>query len=518
MAWSEKLSCLVAGTFSGLLLISSFPAWGKSYLAWIALIPLLWLLRKAQTMSCFYTGFWTGAVFFCGLLYWLSDTMMRFGGIPPILSRFLLLILCLYLGSYFGVFSILLKHIYHRVNLPFCIVAPTLWVALEFARSHILTGFPWGLLGYSQAGVLNMIQLADITGIYGISFLIVLLNAGITDLAGLYIDSIYKRDASLKLVKEAVALGLILILVAVYGNWRIGSKAFGPDPGKGLDVSIIQGNISQEIKRDLANSYDIIDEHGTASLRMINEPDRLIVWPETACTATVLAGEGAGFHFLSEWARQIGSHLLLGCTRYDMERQGLFNSAVFLSNTGDLKGFYDKIHLVPFGEYFPFMYIGKILGDPGSFLSGNDFKIFNLNGNPFGVIICFEAIFPDLCRRFVRNGAGFLVNLTNDAWYGRTAAPYQHFDMARIRSVENRIWLVRSANTGISAFVDPAGRVVKRGGIFEKLALDGIVITNHEKSFYTISGDVFAWLCLFISALWCAFAIIRLIKGESGYV
>ncbi len=510
---AEKYICIVCSSFSGILLISIFPLWGMSVLAWAAMIPLLWLVRSNKGKSYFLSGWWTGVIFYYGLLYWLSGTMTGFGGLPLILSQILLLLLCLYLGLYIGAFCSLLSLAYRRIQAPFSILAPTIWVALELVRSYFLTGFPWGLLGYSQAKSLYVVQMADLAGVYGISFFIIFLNAGLTDLISLYGAFKSGQRMGSRLAYEGLALILSIGMVLGYGALRLNSSRF-VHGGTRLEIGLVQGNIPQDIKSDITKSYKILADYGQTSLKISKRGKRLIIWPETACTAGVFPGEGQVFFFLSELARQISSHLLIGCPRYNLKEDGVFNSALLFSPTGDVIGVYDKIHLVPFGEYFPFEWIGKSLGNLGSFLSGRDFTIFKFQETPFAVVICFEAIFPNLCRRFISRGAEFLVNLTNDAWFGKTSAPYQHFDMACMRAVENRVWLIRVANTGISGFVDPWGRVIKKGELFERLTLEGNVYKSPLKSLYVRSSDFFAWLCLSITLIWGILSIRRIMKGE----
>ena len=182
-----------------------------------------------------------------------------------------------------------------------------------------------------------------------------------------------------------------------------------------------------------------------------------------------------------------------------------YNSAYLVSPSGELTGKYDKTHLVPFGEYVPLsnllFFIGSLGEGIGDFKSGNEIFNFSLPQGKFGVLICFEIIFPDLCRRFVKHGAGFLVTLTNDAWFGRTAAPYQHFAMATFRAVENRVFVARAANTGISGFINPKGKILKQGGIFTEEAMTGVIRLSRKKTFYTLYGDIFVWVCSAFSIL-----------------
>ncbi len=514
-----KLTSLTTCILSALLLVFIFPLWGKSYLAWFAFIPLLWFLRTKKDGTCFFCGFLTGVLFFYGLLYWLSGTMVRFGGLPVIFSYLFLFLLCIYLGLYVGVFSVLVRYFTQKLCVPFCIIVPIVWTTLEFIRSRFLTGFPWGIIGYSQAKISLIIQIADLTGVYGISFLILFVNAALTDIIILYTGSRLERKRIIAIAKEGLAIALVLGLIVLYGYIRLNSlQQFMLHQEDVLKISILQGNIPQDIKRDITKNYEVLEIYGIMSSQTSKEANQLIIWPETACTEPVSLNRGHIFHLLSELAKRINSHLLLGCPRYNIEGMGIFNSAFLFSPTGNLKGFYDKIHLVPFGEYFPINWVGERLVNLDSYSSGSDFAIFEVNKVPFSVIICFEAIFPHLCRSFIKKGSRFLINLTNDAWFGKTAAPYQHFDMACLRAVENRVWFARVANSGVSAIVNPLGRIVKKGGIFERLILEGEINAIRIRSIYVTLGDLFANACVFISLLWCFLIIKTVLKGESRNV
>lgn len=500
-----RIRPFVASCFSAILLISIFPLFSYSYIAWIAFIPLLWMIRNEPEGRPFFYGFATGFIFFIGLLYWLIGTMMRFGGLSLLLSISALILLCIYLSLYFGIFTLLIDQIIKKTSIEFSLAVPVVWVSLELIRSYLPTGFPWGIIGYSQAHITRIIQIADFTGVYGVSFIILFINALLTDIL-IHVFAQGGKDQRYKIIAKDFALLVITFsIVIVYGNNRV--NLFNRQYNNNVEITLIQGNVAQDIKRDITKNYEILEIYGSLSLGVAGKRDQLIIWPESAYNSPVAINRGEGFDSLSDWAKNIGCALLLGSPRYDMESGYMYNSALFFSSTGNLEGYYDKIHLVPFGEYFPIKWVGESLVKLGSFSSGSDLKLFNYNGVNFSVIICFEAIFPHLCRRFVAKGANFLVNLTNDAWFGKTAAPYQHFDMVCFRAVENRVWLVRAANTGITAFINPLGEVKKKGGIFQRAVIGGKVSVSPMKGIFVKTGDLFAKLCILISLLWCIFLI-----------
>jgi apolipoprotein N-acyltransferase len=250
------------------------------------------------------------------------------------------------------------------------------------------------------------------------------------------------------------------------------------------------------------------------------KPD-LIIWPETA-TPFFFQDAKEFQPFILDIPKKTHAFLLFGTPSYKIEKAKInhYNSAYLISNSGELNGRYDKIHLVPFGEYVPMQdllfFIGSLGEGIGDFKSGREIFNFSLPQGKFGVLICFEIIFPDLCRRFVKNGANFLVTITNDAWFGRTSAPYQHFSIATFRAIENRVFIARAANTGISGFIDPNGRIVKQGGIFTEEAMNGTIRLSSEKTFYTLHGDVFAWICSGFSIVFLAYALLRKSKKAQG--
>lgn len=497
--------CIAAG--SGLLLTAAFPALALSDLAFVALVPLLAAVAGRRPPEAFRLGFLAGLVHFGTLLAWVVYTMGTYGQLPLFLSLPVLGLLAAYLSVYPAAFAAL----WVGLRIPSWLLAPAagaLWTALEYLRANLLTGFPWELLGYSQHGRLTLIQAADVTGVYGISFLVVTLNAAVF----LLLCGIFRRRWQDVPLEPRAAGSVVLIALAClggtagYGQWRLNRidalMAAAPKP----TVAVVQGNIDQARKWDPAFQAATVDRYLHLSLEALGGFPELIVWPETATPfylhePSPLTDRVVGF------VGRAGAPLLVGSPFYQ-ERDGkidYYNSAYLLDAEGDVAGRYDKVHLVPFGEYVPLRrllpFVGKMVPQVGDFKPGRRGTVLRWGDRRLGVQICYEIIFPALARQMTANGADLLVNITNDAWFGRTAAPEQHFSMAVFRAVENRRTLARAANTGISGFIGPDGRVLARTGLFTGVAASQPVPLLTERTFYSRFGDLWAWGCLVAAAV-----------------
>ncbi|MGE0086337.1 MAG: apolipoprotein N-acyltransferase [Desulfococcaceae bacterium] len=487
---------------SGLLLTGAFPRTGLYWLAWFALIPLLWSLRNVSCKESFRLGFIAGLVHYLGLVYWLVYTMQTYGGLPVYLSVPLLFLLAAYLALYPAFFSLLITSAARKPFFLLCLM-PFAWVALEYARSHLLSGFPWELLGYSQFRCLHLIQISDITGVYGVSFLLVLINAAVFVLVLYVLKSDWQGERTGKGFTYAVlATALICLgIIAFYGKIRIQTVAELEKTSPVIKAAAVQGNIDQMVKWDPAFQEGSTRKYVELSLSVKeNRPD-LVVWPETA----------APFYFshnteltrtVTDGIRQIGAWFLIGSPSWERGEQGAdyYNSAYLISPEGEVAGRFDKVHLVPFGEYVPLKkwlpFVKKLVAQVGDFKTGTKGEILSAGRFGMGVLICYEIIFPELSAAAVKNGADLLVNITNDAWYGNSSAPYQHFSMSVFRAVENRRSLVRAANTGISGFVDPAGSILQTTRLFRDAAVTEDLPAINAKTFYTRHGDLFAIICV----------------------
>jgi len=498
---------ILLSLLSGILLILSFPNFDLEFLAWFALVPLFYSIEGKGLRLSFELGFLTGIITFLGILYWIIVAVHTYGNIPLIPSGFILLLLVAYLSLFIGVFTYLTRFIQIRSGLQTMLFTPLLWVALEYLRSQLLTGFPWADLGYSQYLNLPFIQIADITGVYGPSFVIVLVNATLFGILRQWPKKIF-------LVKEMIFTGLIILSLLIYGHLKMVVVERHVNQNSPLKIGLAQGNIDQSVKWDQSFQIETLEIYKKLSYTVAKKKPDLIIWPETA-TPFFFQDADEYQLFILDIPKKTDAFLLFGAPSYKIEKRRVvhYNSAYLVSPSGELVGKYDKIHLVPFGEYVPMQhllfFIGSLGEGIGDFKPGKEIFNFSLPQGKFGVLICFEIIFPDLCRRFVKGDANFLVTITNDAWFGRTSAPYQHFSMATFRAVENRVFVARAANTGISGFIDPTGKILKKGRIFTEEAMSGTIRLSDLKTFYTLYGDIFAWVCSALSLLLLVNALIK---------
>jgi apolipoprotein N-acyltransferase len=525
-----------ASLLSGILLILIFPGFNFEIFAWISLVPLFIATRKTSPLASLKLGFIAGFVFYIGVIYWVVIAMTKYGGIPMAIGIAVLILLSGYLAIYISLWTFLISVVSRQLSGIGYVLAPFLWVTLELIRAHFLTGFPWGSLGYSQFKTLPVIQIADVTGVYGVSFIIVMVNAAIA----LFIESITPLHPPLNkggsggvrqfATRYMLATAILLISFLIYGFWRMNifeNPPISPFKGglRGIKVALIQGNIEQDMKWDEKYQNEVFDAHVNLTMQAsLDKPD-LIVWPESA-TPFYFQTDRNFRSKMIELAQKEGSFILFGTPGYEITdgKNVPYNRAYLLSPHGDVAGKYDKIHLVPFGEYVPLrkilFFIDKMVVGIGDFQSGEEYTIFKVQSSKFkaqssfGTLICFEVIFPDLVRRFVKNGAEFLVNITNDGWYGKTAASSQHIAMVVFRAVEYRVPVVRAATTGISGIIEPTGNIKKETDIFVRTHISGeinIATPLHPpltrggywggKTFYTQYGDVFAYLCVAVTLL-----------------
>ncbi len=491
---------LIVAAASGLLLAAAFPRPNLFPLAWIALVPLLLVMRRRP----FAAGFTAGAAFFAAVLYWLNIVMTTYGGLPLVLSLLAYLFLLTYLAVYFGLATWISCRLETVLKLPYLLTLPPLWVALEYLRGWLFTGFPWAIIGYSQQNFSLAIQSSDVTGVYGVSLMLVVVNCAI---AGVIVTP---RS---RLAWLGVAATIIISISHFgYGFWRESQPL--DQRAEQLRVALIQGNIDQAQKWVPENRQSSIDRYLSLSMQALPSQPDLIIWPEAA-TPFFLQDQSELAKQVKQLPKQLNASLLVGSPAYQQlssDEYQYYNSAYLFSATGENLGRSDKIHLVPFGEYVPLekilSFIDKLVVGVGNFSPG-EVRPLPLNGHDLGVLICYEAIFPQLAREYVRQGSSLLVNLTNDAWFGHSSAPYQLLAMTRFRAIENRIWIARAANTGISALISPAGNVTLAGPIFESVQLSGVVGLGAEVTFYTRFGDVFAYICLLLSGFFLVFLILR---------
>ena len=485
---------------SGVLITLAFPSYDLYLLAWISFTPLLLSLWGRTQKEAFRTGYAFGVTYFFGTLYWIYHSIHVFGGMPLVASFAVVFLLCLYLGLYPAVFSYLFLVIIRKTKLPALLIAPVLWVVLEFLRSYALTGFPWASIGYSQYRFLYVIQIADITGIYGVSFLVLAVNGALVDIV---LIKRKLREMPLYPMGYAMtgmlALGIMLIASLGYGAWRLGQER----AGSSFSVSIVQANIEQDKKWEPAFQKEVLHIYFDLSKKAVADvPPQLIVWPETSIPF-LYGYDEANTEKLLQMQKSLGSYLLFGTVMVKEKTGGkslLTNSALLLDPAGKLVYKYDKLHLVPFGEYVPLrgvlFFIDKMVAGIGDYVPGESYVKAGTDFGGFGTMICYEIIFPGLVRKFFTKGGDFMVTMTNDAWFGKTAGPYQHFTMAVFRAIENRKPVIRAANTGISGLIDSSGRIKAATSLFTRQIVPGQVKMDNTRTFYTKYGDIFSYLCI----------------------
>jgi apolipoprotein N-acyltransferase len=491
--------CLLTGP----LLLLIFPWYDVEWLAWIALVPLLTATRGRRLWTAFVGGWISGCVAYLGILRWIPHTIINYGGAPTVISYGILLLLVAYVGVYVGVFTAGWTWSVRAWPHGAMLVGPALWVALEWIRAQALSGFPWASLGYSQYLNRPLIQVAEITSVYGVSFALVLSNVVIAQLLNSALHREWKRMAlpcALAACCPAAFWG--------YGEWRLHQieKPAATIPAD-LGVALLQGNIAQNLKWDRASQEAIFSIYRTLTLDVAADPAvDLIVWPEAA-TPFFFVNDGTFQARQLRLAQEAGRPLLFGSPTYtrDGNQDVMYNSAFLVGPEATVLGRYDKIHLVPFGEYMPLrrllFFLDKLVVGIGDFRSGEAYTVMAMPQGRFAVLICFEVIFPELVRQFRRHGAQFLVNLTNDAWFGYSPASYQHLAMVVFRAVENRLPIVRAANTGISAVIDPTGRLRQQTDLFVRTWIkDRIIPASGPTTFYTRWGDLFAYGCVLVTA------------------
>jgi len=484
-----SVACAIA---TGVFLCVSFPSFQWAAVAFFALVPLLIALREKSLTEAFTLGLIAGLAAHIGILYWIVFVVVHYGYVPVYIGVTVMLLLALYMSLYTAVFAWAVVW-FHKRGVSVWITAPFLWTSLEYVRSVFLTGFPWENLGYSQYPFLPIMQLADVTGIYGISFIVVLVNCIVYD--------IVTKKQMRRITGEGLLVILVIGAVTGHGVYRMNDIDKACREESPLTVSLIQGNIDQSVKWEETYQKTTLDRYSMLTRRAVAENPDLIVWPETALPFFFQCID-ENHRRVREMARTTGAYFIFGSPSLEIRddsRVGL-NSAYLLSPDARVIGRYDKVHLVPFGEYVPLsrilFFVDKLVSAVGNFASGPGHEPLNMGAEKLGVLICYEAIFPSISRTYRRKGATLLVNLTNDAWFGRSSAPKQHMIMTACRAIENRVSVVRAANTGISAIIDPTGRITERTPLFEEAELTGPVAMIDRSSFYTRYGDIFSFLSI----------------------
>lgn len=454
----------------------------------------VWPRPAPASLRGFLLGLTAGAVYFAGTLYWLTDVMRLFGGLPWAVGVVLNAGLVAYLALYPAFFALVIVRVWPGLGTRTLLLAPAVWVASELARTVVFGGFPWVLLGYSQVRALPVAQVASLLGVYGVSGLVVLGNVAIT--MGLV------ARGRLRIVTIAITAALVL-LTGMWGNARLRGDRLLRE-GTGIRVGLIQGNVAQENKWDSARAEAIVRNYVGLTRQAAGRGARFILWPESS-TPFFFEEDQAGGDLIRALARETGATLLVGSDQIERGSPPRYYNAAFLvSPAGRTEAVYRKIHLVPYGEFVPMkrllFFAAPLVDSVSDFTPGTEHVMLPVDGHLASAAICYEVVYPALIRDSVIAGSQLLTTITNDAWYGRSSAPYQHFAQARLRAIEQGRYLVRAANTGISGIVDPYGREIVASKMFEPAVIVDDVRFLSELTVYARIGDLFAYLCTAFTA------------------
>jgi len=475
-------------TISGALFVLSFPKFGHPAFGWIALTPLLVALSGAALRRAFLLGLTTGIIYFTGTLYWITSVLAAYGGLQTWVAVLINAGLIAYLALFPALFALITRRIVMAYGRSALMAAPVVWVATELARSSI-TSFPWELLGYSQVTVLPIAQLASLFGVYGLSMLIAAVSAALAFAAA------GPRQGPVRYM-PAVGAVMIVLAIAVWGSRRVAASEW-TRAGEPIRIGMIQGNVDQAQKWDVKRASAIFQDYVNLTRQAIREGAQLVLWPESS-TPFLFEEDLPAAAVVRTLAQQARVPIVFGSDQIERGRPDrFFNSAFLVRADGTTGGVYRKMHLVPFGEYVPFQrllfFAAPLTEQAGTFSPGLNPELLPVDGHRLSVAICYEVVYPDLVRQFVAGGSELLTTITNDAWFGQTSAPVQHFQQAAMRAIENGRYLVRSANTGISGIVDPYGRVIAETPIFQSAVLVGEARFLRTSTFFSRHGDVLAY-------------------------
>jgi apolipoprotein N-acyltransferase len=478
---------------SGALLALSFQPSGWPILAWIALAPLLIALNHGTLSRAFFLGLLAGAVYFVGTLSWISRVMNVYGGLQTWVAVFINALLVAYLALFPALFSVAYRRLVSVAGPVACLAAPLVWVASELGRSILLTGFPWVLLGYSQTSVTPVAQLASVLGVYGLSGLVVLTSASVAYAIACQGQPGHGRWGAYLPLVAALCLTLG---IGLWGRQRVAAGAW-TRAGDPVSVGLVQGNVDQGEKWNPARAGAIFGDYLRLTRQAIADGARVVIWPESS-TPFFFEEDRPAADQIRTIARESNVSILVGSDQIERTSPArYFNAAFMITPKGETATVYRKMHLVPFGEYVPLkrllFFAAPLVEAVSDFSAGEDPVLLPMGSHQASTAICYEVVYPDLVRRGVAQGSELLTTITNDAWFGRTAAPYQHFAQAAMRAIENGRYLVRAANTGVSGIVDPYGRIVAQSGIFEQTVVMGEARFLTSRTIYTRFGDVFAY-------------------------
>jgi apolipoprotein N-acyltransferase len=444
-------------------------------------------------------------VYFAGTLYWLVETMTTFGGLAVPLAVFAASLLVGYLALFPALFAAFLARAVRTFGAPGILFAAPFWMATELGRQYVWDGFPWALLGYSQVSVLPIAQLASVLGVYGLSGLLALSSAAVA-------FALMSRQST-RWVPVAITAAIVAG-IAIWGSTRI-RKAALLSAGETVRVGVLQGNIAQEDKWNPALADAITERYISMTRQALAQGATFIMWPESS-TPFYFERDLVRGAAIRRLAKEGNATLLIGSDQVEpmkavpgdpnpRPKERYYNAAFLVEPDGTIGPVYRKIHLVPFGEYVPakriFFFVGPIVDAlSDTFEAGTEAVLLPIGSHRVSTAICYEVIYGSLIRQFVVEGSELLTTITNDAWYGWSSAAYQHWDQAALRAIEGGRYLARAANTGISGFVDPYGRVMAKSELFEQNLLVENVRFLRGRTIYSRIGDLVAWLSLALTA------------------
>ena len=439
-------------------------------------------------------GVTAGIFYFAGTLYWIVATMRTFGGLATPVAVLVCLLLVLFLSLYVALFAWVMSVAFRRYGAPAVWLAPFVWVASEYLRSWLGGGFPWVLLGYSQATILPIAQIASIGGVFLLSFVVALVSA-----AAAWPAISRRKD---RWLTSAAAITAV-IAMGVWGALRVREGSLTRE-GDTLRVGLVQGNIAQADKWNPSLALPIFGRYLEMSREALGAGAQVVIWPESS-TPFFLEENPPLAAEIRRLAMQSQTPFVVGSDQIERAQENRFyNSAFLIGADGQTRAVYRKMHLVPFGEYVPLRqllpFVGPLVEAVTDFSPGLEPVLLPIGGRRLSVAICYEVVYPWLIRSFVLGGSELLVTITNDAWYGTTSAAYQHWEQASLRAVEQGRYLVRAANTGISGIVDPYGRVVASTPLFATEIVTGEVRWSTRRTFYATMGDAIAWISLVVMA------------------
>ena len=524
---SSRVYDFALAAASGVLLALSFPKFGHPSLAWVGLAPLLVALSPPTRLSrrdrslrrALLLGLVTGIIYFTGTLYWITRVMAVYGGLQQAVAVLVNAALIAYLALFPAVFAIVMRRLVLAYGSRALAAAPAVWVATELGRTHIFTGFPWVLLGYSQTTVLPVAQFASIFGVYGVSMLVASVSAALAMVmvAGGPEGPLRKGGRPIRAgtVVRFAPIVIVLVVLAGIAAWgaRRASAAAWTREGEAIRVGLIQGNIDQADKQNASRANAIFQGYISKTREALQRGAEFVIWPESS-TPFLFEEDADASSQIRMLARQAQVPILVGSDQVERGRGAsvkYYNSAFLVRADGTSGAAYRKMHLVPFGEYVPLkrllFFAAPLVEAVSDFSAGEDAVLLPVGNHMVSTAICYEVVYPDLVRQFVVGGSEMLTTITNDAWFGATSAPYQHFEQASMRAIEEGRYLVRSANTGVSGIVDPYGRVLERTDIFQAAVLVGEARFLRTSTYYSRHGDVIAYASTVVTALLLLIAV-----------